>query len=95
MIIYLQEPDEGGETTFPRAGLSISPEVGDAILFYNVIPNGKLDVMSLHAGDPVISGEKWVITKWLRAKPFENNWYAKQQRKYFEQHGKQMAQNEL
>jgi hypothetical protein len=60
--------------------LTIQPDIGDAVLFYNLLPNGKLDNNAIHAGDPVISGEKWVITKWIRQRPYENNWYAQQQR---------------
>jgi prolyl 4-hydroxylase len=30
----------------------------------------ELDARSLHAGAPIIEGEKWAVTKWMRARPF-------------------------
>jgi prolyl 4-hydroxylase len=29
-----------------------------------------VDAASLHAGEPVTEGEKWVVTKWMRERPF-------------------------
>eukprot|EP01047_Picozoa_sp_COSAG01_P056122 COSAG01_NODE_6327_length_3734_cov_1.460523_3_plen_167_part_00 len=34
------------------------------IVFYNMLPNGEIDHMSLHGGCPVIAGEKWAANKW-------------------------------
>ncbi len=31
---------------------------------------GQLDPQSLHAGQPVLRGEKWVVTKWMRQRRF-------------------------
>jgi prolyl 4-hydroxylase len=31
------------------------------------------DRSSLHAGLPVLKGEKWIATKWLRERPYLNN----------------------
>ena len=69
-IMYLNTPEEGGETIFPLAKISITPKRGGAILFYNVTANGNEDPRSLHGGAPVIKGEKWIVTKWLRAEEF-------------------------
>ncbi len=65
-MVYLNTPESGGQTHFPLAGLSIAPKKGKAILFYNVDDLGHIDEMSLHAGRPVVDGEKWIITRWLR-----------------------------
>jgi prolyl 4-hydroxylase len=70
VIMYLNTTDEGGETIFPHAGVKISPKKGNAILFYNVTPSGMEDPQSLHGGVPVIAGEKWIATKWLRKSSF-------------------------
>jgi prolyl 4-hydroxylase len=48
----------------------VAPTKGDGVIFYNVSPNGTLDQNSLHASAPVIQGEKWVATKWLREREF-------------------------
>ncbi len=70
LIMYLKTTEEGGETIFPRAKIKVTPIKGDAVLFYNCTPNGKEDDLSLHGGVPVISGEKWIATKWLHGKAF-------------------------
>ncbi len=69
-IVYLNTPKKGGETIFPKTGLKIVPEKGKALLFYNVNSKGIVDPMSFHGGAPVLEGEKWIITRWLREKPF-------------------------
>ena len=47
-------------------GLKYKPRMGDALLFWSQKPDGSLDARALHAGCPVVAGEKWVATKWLR-----------------------------
>jgi prolyl 4-hydroxylase len=71
VIMYLNTPYEGGETIFPLADLSVVPEKGKAVLFYNCLPSGEIDLMSLHGGAPVIEGEKWIATRWLHSGKFE------------------------
>lgn len=71
LLIYLDEPEEGGGTSFPlafgRLGMKISPKRGSAILFYSQLPDGNLDEMSLHAGMPVKRGVKRVCNLWLHS----------------------------
>ena len=69
IIMYLHEPDKGGGTTFPDVKLEVAPKRGNAVFFsYNrAHPSSK----SLHGGAPVIAGEKWIATKWLREGKFE------------------------
>jgi prolyl 4-hydroxylase len=66
LVIYLNEPDEGGETSFPEVGLSITPKKGAAVYFEYSNQRGQVDRLSLHAGEPVRRGEKWIATKWMR-----------------------------
>ncbi|KAF8012704.1 hypothetical protein BT93_I0765 [Corymbia citriodora subsp. variegata] len=54
-----------------KGGLSIKPKMGDALLFWNVKPDGASDKSSLHGGCPVIKGNKWSCTKWLRAHEYK------------------------
>ena len=63
--LYLNSGMKGGETTFPRwvnaetfRELKVTPEVGQAVLFYSQLPDGNLDDFSQHAAQPVIEGEK-------------------------------------
>ncbi len=70
LIAYLNEVPEGGETVFPEVGLSVIPRRGHAVYFEYANAQGQLDPRSLHAGAPVIQGEKWVVTKWIRSQTF-------------------------
>lgn len=70
MIMYLNTPEGGGETIFPRAKIKITPRKGDAVFFYNCTPDGCVDPKSLHGGAPVTAGEKWIMTKWIRERKF-------------------------
>ncbi len=71
LIMYLNTPKKGGETIFPTAGVSVTPKKGSAVLFYNCTSSGKTDPRSLHGGAPVLDGEKWIATKWIRAENFK------------------------
>lgn len=68
-LMYLSAPQQGGETIFPLADVVIQPKKGAAILFFNCLPSGEEDEMTLHLGAPVIEGEKWIATKWFH--PFQ------------------------
>jgi len=70
LVMYLNTPAVGGETIFPHARISVTPRRGDAVLFYNCTPDGLVDPNSLHGGAPVIAGEKWIATKWIREGAF-------------------------
>ena len=70
LVTYLNEVEAGGETVFPQAGFSVSPQRGNAICFEYCDDAGVADPLSLHAGCMVEKGEKWVATKWMRNRPF-------------------------
>jgi hypothetical protein len=65
-LIYLNDDFEGGETEFPDAGLSYRGRTGDALFFANVLPDGRPDPLSIHAGRPPTRGEKWILSQWIR-----------------------------
>jgi hypothetical protein len=65
-LIYLNEQFEGGETDFPRAGVRFRGDTGDAIFWANVGPDGEPNLASVHTGRPPSSGEKWVLSQWVR-----------------------------
>ncbi len=71
LIIYLHTTEAGGETIFPLLNLKIMPKKGDALLFYSCFPSGKEDPLTLHGGAPVLVGEKWIATKWMRIGLFD------------------------
>ncbi len=64
IVMYLNDPEVGGGTTFPDVQLEVAPVKGNAVFFSydRAHPASK----TLHGGAPVVAGEKWVATKWLR-----------------------------
>lgn len=68
-LMYLNDDFEGGETEFPLAGIRHKGRKGDALFFWNVHSDGRLDHQSLHAGLPPTHGEKWLLSQWVRNKP--------------------------
>lgn len=68
LVMYLNTPEQGGATTFPDVGLEVAPIKGNAVFFSYARPHP--DTRTLHGGAPVITGEKWVATKWLRQRVF-------------------------
>jgi prolyl 4-hydroxylase len=69
LVMYLNTPEAGGGTTFPDVQLEVAPIQGNAVFFSYDRPHPS--TRSLHGGAPVIAGEKWVATKWLREGRFE------------------------
>jgi len=68
LVMYLNEPARGGGTTFPDVGLEVAPVRGQAVFFSYDRPHPA--TRTLHGGAPVLEGEKWVATKWLREREF-------------------------
>ncbi|MGW5385158.1 2OG-Fe(II) oxygenase [Nocardia sp. NPDC003963] len=66
LIIYLNDVEEGGETAFTETSLSFTPRKGQALYFRYFNNVGQVDPATRHAGRPVIAGEKWIVTKWMR-----------------------------
>ncbi|EEE51215.1 hypothetical protein OsJ_32038 [Oryza sativa Japonica Group] len=54
-----------------KKGLAVKPKMGDALLFWSMRPDGSLDATSLHGGCPVIKGNKWSSTKWMRVHEYK------------------------
>jgi prolyl 4-hydroxylase len=74
LLMYLNDPVEGGETAFLNAphptdkeqvGFKIHPGKGSAILFYNLLEDGNGDVSTFHASLPVVKGVKWLSNLWV------------------------------
>jgi prolyl 4-hydroxylase len=69
-IMYLNDVQAGGETLFPHVGWSVLPRRGQALFFEYGNAGRQTDPLSLHAGAPVLAGEKWIATKWVRERTF-------------------------
>jgi prolyl 4-hydroxylase len=70
MILYLNDVESGGETVFPEVGWSVTPARGNAVHFEYCNSLDQVDPRTLHGGNAVLRGEKWVATKWMRQRPF-------------------------
>lgn len=60
VLCYLNDDFDGGGTRFPALDYCVAPECGKAVIF----PSGYL-----HGGEPVASGEKYVIVSWITGPP--------------------------
>jgi prolyl 4-hydroxylase len=69
IVMYLAEPEKGGGTVFPDVHMEVAPKRGNAVFFSYVRPHPS--TRTLHGGSPVLAGEKWIATKWLRQRRFE------------------------
>ena len=71
-LLYLNTVKQGGGTFFPELGLKFSAVAGNLLIFQNCLPGSAVrHPNSLHAGMPVIEGEKWVINLWFRERVFK------------------------
>ena len=61
-------PGGGGATTFTNSDIVVVPEVGSAAFFsYKDMESGLMDEGDTeHSGCPVLKGEKWITTVWMR-----------------------------
>ena len=69
-ITYLNADFDGAETVFPDIGFKYRGSPGDALVFANVLPDGTPDYKTSHCGLPPTRGRKWVLSQWIRSKPF-------------------------
>ena len=65
VMIYLSNVEEGGGTYFPDIDLRTFPEKGTAVVWNNLKPNGCRQVKTLHMGESVERGVKYIVTYWF------------------------------
>jgi prolyl 4-hydroxylase len=70
VMVFLNEPQAGGQTEFPKAKVKISPKAGNLLAWNNLDALGEPNELSLHQGLPVEAGLKYIITKWYRERPW-------------------------
>jgi len=70
LCVYLNDVEAGGETEFPIAQVQVAPRAGRVVVFDNLDDQGQPDPDSLHAGLPVVRGEKWLGTLWFRERRY-------------------------
>jgi len=68
-MVYLNDDCTGGETHFDAINMTFRPKTGMGLAWNNRYSDGSVNYDTLHAGKPVLSGEKYVITQWFREQP--------------------------
>ena len=76
VLMYLNDDYGGGGTCFPSLQLEVKGRRGDMLHFHNLGADGLGHRDSLHAGMPVMAGEKWLLSQWIRREsyPARLNW---------------------
>jgi hypothetical protein len=65
-LVYLNDDYGGGNTEFPELGISHKGKRGEGLLFVNALPSGLPDLRMVHTGRPPTSGEKWIVSQFIR-----------------------------
>ncbi|NWW96450.1 P4HA3 hydroxylase, partial [Rhynochetos jubatus] len=65
VMLYLSAVEAGGSTAFIYANFSVPVVKNAALFWWNLRRNGDGDEDTLHAGCPVLAGDKWVANKWI------------------------------
>jgi hypothetical protein len=68
-LVYLNDDYQGGETHFPTLGITHKGRRGGALFFVNVLRDMQPDPRMLHAGHSPVSGEKWIVSQFIRNRP--------------------------
>ena len=68
-LVYLQAPAAGGETHYLKLDRKIGGRERMALCHLNCLPSGEPDPLTLHTGEPVTAGEKWLARTTLRERP--------------------------
>lgn len=70
IMVYLNTVFEGGETVFPELEIAIRPVRGLALIWNNLLLNGKENFHTVHRAQPPKITNKYVLTKWYRKQPY-------------------------
>ncbi len=65
ILTVLEAPLAGGATVWPNAGITVFPEKGSAVWWYNLRRSDIPDQYTMHAACPVLLGQKWIGNKWV------------------------------
>ena len=69
-MIYLNMPEKGGATAFKYLDLAVAPLIGRMLIWNNMALDGSPNPWTLHEGQPVEAGTKYIVTKWYRERTF-------------------------
>ena len=65
-MIYLNTVPAGGATGFSKLGIEFKAERGTAVIWKNSDIDGTVYPDTMHSGNPVVEGTKYIITKWFK-----------------------------
>ena len=66
-VLYCKVADKGGATSFTKSDVFVKPKEGMATFFtYKGLDGVMDDGYTEHSGCPVLEGEKWITTVWMR-----------------------------
>lgn len=73
LYIYLNDVEEGGETSFPIMNKTVTPKQGRAVLWPSVLNEdpSKEDKRTVHTALPVIKGTKYGANAWIHMRDFK------------------------
>jgi prolyl 4-hydroxylase len=71
-MAYLNQVEAGGETDFPHLDMAIRPLPGMLLVWNNADENGLPNPWTIHGGNPVTRGIKYVVTKWYRTRRWKS-----------------------
>ena len=69
-LVYLRPAQAGGETHYLTLEKKVQGRERMALCHFNCLPSGEPDPATLHTGEPVLRGEKWLARTTVREKPF-------------------------
>lgn len=73
-LLYLNDVQGGGGTSFPNLDMEIQAKRGRMLLFHNCVTGStQRHPDSLHGGMPVLEGEKWACNFWFRELEFQDS----------------------
>ncbi|VVC31301.1 Hypothetical protein CINCED_3A004282 [Cinara cedri] len=67
VLFYMSSVQNYGYTVFPSLNIVSPAEKGAALLWYNLhyLTDGHIHDHTLHGSCPVLTGNKWIMTRWL------------------------------
>ncbi|XRB23264.1 prolyl 4-hydroxylase [Pseudoscourfieldia marina] len=65
LLVYLNDVEGGGATTFHHVELAVKPKAGMALLFFPSFRNGRPDPRTLHEAEEPTDGDKYIMQLWI------------------------------
>ena len=71
LLVYLNDVNVGGATSFKDLNLQVKPEMGKALLFFPSYHNGTIDDRTMHCGQ-VCMDTKYIVQIWIHQFPYSS-----------------------